>query len=128
MADSNGAGLTALTAAEAASRIAAGDLTCEELVSACLARIEEREPQLHAWAHLDRERALTQAKAADAMRREGKGVGPLHGVPVGIKDIIDTADMPTENGSAAFKGNQPVADATCVAALRAAGAICSARR
>ncbi len=123
MTDSNGAGLTALTAAEAASRIAAGDLTCEELVSACLARIEEREPQLHAWAHLDSERALAQAKAADATRREGKGVGPLHGVPVGIKDIIDTADMPTENGSAAFKGNQPVADATCVAALRAAGAV-----
>jgi len=123
LADSNGAGLTALTAAEAASKLASGELTSEELVGACLARIAELEPQLHAWAYLDRERALAEAKVADERRREGKGVGPLHGVPVGIKDIIDTADMPTENGCAAFKGRQPVKDAVCVAALRAAGAI-----
>jgi Asp-tRNA(Asn)/Glu-tRNA(Gln) amidotransferase A subunit family amidase len=113
----------ALSAAEAAARMAAGELTCEELVGACLARIDERECELHAWAFLDRERALQQAKAADETRREGKGVGPLHGVPVGVKDIIDTADMPTENGSVAFKGRQPAADAACVAALRSAGAI-----
>jgi Asp-tRNA(Asn)/Glu-tRNA(Gln) amidotransferase A subunit family amidase len=115
--------LAALSAAEAAAGIAAGELTSEELVSACLARIEEREAELHAWVHLDRERALEQARAADATRREGKGVGPLHGVPVGVKDIIDTADMPTEHGSPAFKGRQPTADAACVAALRSAGAI-----
>ena len=57
------------------------------------------------------------------LRKEGKGVGPLHGVPVGIKDIIDTADMPTENGCRAHKGRQPTADAACVTALRRAGAV-----
>ena len=115
--------LIALTASEAAPRIAAGDLRSEALVGACLARIAELEPGLAAWAFLDRERALAQAKAADEQRREGKGVGALHGVPVGIKDIIDTADMPTENGSPLHKGRQPRKDAACVAALRAAGAV-----
>ena len=78
---------------------------------------------MQAWAFLDPERALAQARAADTTRRSGKGVGPLHGVPVGIKDIIDTADMPTENGSAFYKGRQPDADAACVTALRRAGAV-----
>jgi Asp-tRNA(Asn)/Glu-tRNA(Gln) amidotransferase A subunit family amidase len=115
--------LTALTTVEAALGIASGALSSEELVGACLARIDALEPQVRAWAFLDRGQALAEAKAADARRREGKGVGPLHGVPVGIKDIIDTADMPTENGSAAFKGRRPAKDASCIAALRAAGAI-----
>ncbi len=115
--------MTALTVAEAASGSRAATSTSEELVGACLARIAELEPQIHAWAFLDRERALTEAKAADERRREGKGVGPLHGVPIGIKDIIDTADMPTENGCAAFKGRLPFKDAVCVTALRAAGAV-----
>jgi Asp-tRNA(Asn)/Glu-tRNA(Gln) amidotransferase A subunit family amidase len=117
------ADLTALTASEAAPRIANGDLTSQALVTACLTRIDELEPQLKAWAFLDRERALAQATAADAQRREGKGVGALHGVPVGIKDIIDTADLPTEHGSPVYKGRQPRKDAACVAALRAAGAV-----
>jgi Asp-tRNA(Asn)/Glu-tRNA(Gln) amidotransferase A subunit family amidase len=117
------ADLHSLTASEAAARIARGELTSEALVSACLDRIAALEPQVQAWAHLDRERALAQAKAADEARRAGKGIGPLHGVPVGIKDIIDTVDMPTEHGSAFFEGRQPEADATCIAALRAAGAV-----
>ena len=112
-----------LAAGTAAAGIAGGELSSEALVGACLERIAELEPQLQAWAFLDRDRALAQAKAADAQRREGKGVGPLHGVPVGIKDIIDTADMPTENGSAIFKGRQPRQDAGAVAGLRAAGAV-----
>jgi Asp-tRNA(Asn)/Glu-tRNA(Gln) amidotransferase A subunit family amidase len=112
-----------LAAAEAATQIARGDLTSEALVGAALQCIAEREPQLQAWAFLDRDRALAQARAADEQRRGGKGVGQLHGVPVGIKDIIDTADMPTENGSAFFKGRQPRQDAAAVAALRAAGAV-----
>ncbi len=62
-------------------------------------------------------------EAADVQRKEGKGVGPLHGVPVGLKDVIDTADMPTEHGSPAFKGRRPAADAACVTALRRAGAV-----
>jgi Asp-tRNA(Asn)/Glu-tRNA(Gln) amidotransferase A subunit family amidase len=117
------ANLIALTASEAQAAIARGDLASEALVTAALGRIAELEPQLNAWTFLDRDRALAQAKAADEQRREGKGVGVLHGVPVGIKDIIDTADMPTENGSAFFKGRQPRQDATAVAALRAAGAV-----
>jgi len=117
------ADLHSLTAAEAAPRIARGEVTSEALVGACLDRIAALEPQVQAWAFLDRERALEQAKAADDARRIGKGVGPLHGVPVGIKDIIDTADMPTENGSAFFKGRQPERDASCIAALRSAGAV-----
>ena len=116
-------GLAALTAVEAAARIASGELLSQDLVSACLDRIAEREPSVQAWAFLDRERALEQARAADAQLKESKGIGPLHGVPVGLKDIIDTADMPTENGSEAFKGRQPAEDAACVTALRRAGAV-----
>jgi Asp-tRNA(Asn)/Glu-tRNA(Gln) amidotransferase A subunit family amidase len=115
--------LHSLTAAEAAASIARGDITSEALVGACLDRIAALEPQVQAWAFLDRERALEQARAADEARRSGKGIGPLHGVPVGIKDIIDTADMPTENGSPFFKGRQPDKDASCIAALRSAGAV-----
>jgi len=116
-------GLCELSVSEAAVRIAKGETSSEELVLDCLARIEAREEQVQAWAFLDREHALKQARASDEERKEGRGVGALHGVPVGIKDIIDTADMPTENGCAAYKGRQPVADAVCVTALRRAGAI-----
>jgi Asp-tRNA(Asn)/Glu-tRNA(Gln) amidotransferase A subunit family amidase len=115
--------LTTLTAIEASAKIASGEITSEALVRACLARIDALEPQIHAWAHLDRERALEQAQAADAARQEGKGVGPLQGVPIGIKDIVDTADLPTEHGSAVFKGRRPYKDAACVTALRRAGGI-----
>lgn len=115
--------LCSLTAAEAARRIASGELLSEELVKSCLARIAAREGEVQAWAHLDPEHALAQARAADDARRSGKGVGPLHGVPVAIKDIIDTADLPTENGSPIFKGRKPTHDAACVAALRNAGAV-----
>lgn len=114
---------TSLPAAEAAARIARGDLTSEALVTACLARIDQLEPSIRAWAFIDRELALERAREADDLVRGSKGVGPLHGVPVGLKDIFDTADMPTEHGSAAFKGRRPDADATSVAALRRAGAV-----
>lgn len=115
--------LNELTATEAAAKIAKGDVTAEQLMQACLDRIKLREPDVQAWAYLDPDYAMAQARAADAQLKEGKGVGPLHGVPVGIKDIIDTADMPTENGSPMFKGRRTNHDAACVAALRAAGAI-----
>ena len=115
--------LTELTATEARDQMASGKLTAEAYVAACLERIEARDKDVEAWAHLDPNHALSQARAADRQRASGKGIGPLHGLPVGIKDIIDTADMPTENGSPIFKGHQPAKDATCVAVLRAAGAI-----
>ncbi len=115
--------LNELTATEAAAKIASGKITAEQLMRACLDRIDLREPDVQAWAYIDPEYAMAQARTADQQLKEGKGVGPLHGVPVGIKDIIDTADMPTEHGSPMFKGRRTNHDAACVAALRAAGAI-----
>lgn len=109
--------------AAAATEIAAGRLTSEALVAACLERISERDPELTAFAWADPAYAMEQARKADRWRQTGNGCGPLHGVPVAVKDIIDTADMPTENGSPIFAGRRPSKDATCVAALRSAGAI-----
>ena len=108
-----------LGAAEAARRIAAGELSSAALVAACLERISEREGTVRAWAHLDAGAALAQARERDAEAPRG----PLHGVPVGVKDIVDTADLPTERGSAIHAGRRPGADAACVARLRAAGAV-----
>jgi Asp-tRNA(Asn)/Glu-tRNA(Gln) amidotransferase A subunit family amidase len=112
-----------LTAAEAAERIRTGRMSAEELVGACLQRVEETEPKVEAWTFLDPEHALAQARAADDWRRSGRAIGPLHGVPVGLKDIIDTADMPTENGSVLHAGRTPSHDAAVTARLRAAGAV-----
>ena len=112
-----------LTANEALEQIRSGKLTSEGLVTACLERIDAREGELQAWEYLDPDLALKQAKAADASMRSGHEPGALHGLPVGIKDIIDTADMPTESGTPHFKGRQPERDATCVALLREAGAV-----
>ena len=112
-----------LTATAAAAAIRERRLTSEALVSACLDRIAEREPRLQAWAHLDPDYALAQARARDAELQSGRGVGPLHGVPIGVKDIFDTADFATENGSPIFAGRRPVKDAVCIAQLRAAGAV-----
>lgn len=115
--------LTALTALEAAARIRAGHLTSEELVRACLDIIAAREDEIGAWAWLDPDHALAQAREADDIRRAGRDVGPLHGVPVGIKDIIETADMPTENGSPLFAGRRTGREAAVVSRLREAGAV-----
>ncbi|MFQ5566416.1 MAG: amidase [Paracoccaceae bacterium] len=113
----------ALSAVEAARKIRAGTLSSVALVKACLARIDETDGQLKAWAHLDREHALDQAEEMDAIRRAGRPVGPLHGVPVGLKDIIDTADFPTERGTPVFSGRRPSSDAALVERLREAGAV-----
>ena len=85
--------------------------------------MRDTDARVQAWAFLDPEHALAQARAADDVRLSGQPVGPLHGVPVGIKDIIDTADMPTENGSVLHAGRTPSRDATVVARLRGAGAV-----
>ncbi len=115
--------LNQLSAAEAIRRIGKGEITSEDLVRACLDRIEQVEGEIGAWAHLDADYALEQARAADEARAGGAPTGPLHGLPVAVKDIIDTADMPTENGSPIHAGRQPRRDATVVARLRAAGAV-----
>ena len=111
------------TAAHAAREIREGRLTSEELVQSCLERIRALEPKVQAWQFLDPEHALTQARALDEHKRNGAPLGPLHGVPVGVKDIIDTADMPTENGTALHAGRTPRDDAAVVRMLRAAGAV-----
>ena len=111
------------SATDAARAIREGAISSEQLVEACLARIRATEPQVQAWQSLDEAHALTQARARDMDRREGRPCGPLHGVPVGIKDIIDTADLPTEDGTALHAGRMPDHDATVVSALRAAGAV-----
>ena len=108
-----------LSAAEAARRIARGELTSEALVASCLERIAAREQAVQAWAWLDADLALRQARALD--REPARR--PLHGVPVGIKDIFDTADMPTEYNSPIYRGHRPKWDAACVALLRRGGCV-----
>ena len=112
-----------LSASDAARAIRDGAVSAEELTQACLARVREVDGEVQAWAFLDPEHALTQARGRDLDRAEGRAMGPLHGVPVGIKDIIDTCDMPTEDGTALHAGRTPAYDATVVAMLRAAGAV-----
>jgi Asp-tRNA(Asn)/Glu-tRNA(Gln) amidotransferase A subunit family amidase len=112
-----------LSASEAARLIRDGALDSEQLVEACLARVRDADAEVQAWAFLDPAHALGQARAADESRRNGRPMGALHGVPVAVKDIFDTADMPTENGSVLHSGRTPSRDATPVAMLRAAGAV-----
>jgi len=112
-----------LSACDAVRAISDGALSAEQLVEACLGRIKEVDPAIEAWAYLDPEHARAQARAADAQRARGEATGPLHGIPVGIKDIFDTADMPTEDGSVLHAGRSPTEDSAAVAMLRAAGAV-----
>lgn len=115
--------LTHLTAAEAANMIRNGQISSQELVRACLDVVALREDEIGAWTYLDHDYALAQAREADEVRSQGRAVGPLHGVPVGVKDIFETADMPTENGSPLFAGRRTGRDAVAVTCLRDAGAI-----
>jgi Asp-tRNA(Asn)/Glu-tRNA(Gln) amidotransferase A subunit family amidase len=112
-----------LSAGDAARSVGDGVISAEQLVEACLARVREMEDRVQAWQFLDPEYALKQARARDEERSKGQSIGPLHGVPVGIKDIIDTEDMPTEDGTVLHAGRTPAHDATVVARLRAAGAV-----
>lgn len=112
-----------LSAGDAAQGIRDGLFDAEQLVQACLERIRQTEDEVQAWQHLDEMHALAQARARDADRREGRAIGPLHGVPVGLKDIIDTVDMPTEDGTVLHAGRMAGHDAAVVAKLRAAGAV-----
>ena len=106
-------------AARAVELLSRRELSAEELVRQCLARIDEREPMVQAWEALDADGALREARRIDALSDRP----PLCGLPVGIKDLIDTADLPTCYGSPIHRGHRPAADAACVRALRRAGAI-----
>ncbi|PWG62397.1 amidase [Spiribacter halobius] len=112
-----------LTAREAARRIGSGALSSRALVEACLERIAREDESLRAWKFVDPEKALAEADERDQRRKRGLPLGSLHGVPVGIKDIIDVQGMPTTNGTAVDEGRRPEADATLVRRLRQAGAV-----
>src|SRR6056297_400098 len=115
--------LLSLDACALRGRLASGALRAAELADACIARIEAREPEVQAWAWFDPDFVRHQARALDAHRQAGRPIGPLHGLPVALKDIIDTAKIPTENGCALDAGRVPVTDAVLVGRLKAAGAI-----
>jgi hypothetical protein len=108
-----------LTALEARRQIDAGTLTAEALARSCLERIADREPQVDAWQYLAADAAIARARELD----RGPATGPLHGIPFGVKDIIDTFDMPTEYGSPIYRGTQTRNDAACVALQREAGGV-----
>jgi len=108
-----------LSASDASRRMAAGELSSEAYTQALLGRIAEREPLVQAWAHVDADHALAQARACDREPRRS----PLHGIPVGVKDVINTRDMPTQHNSPLYQGHRPSEDANCVGVLRAAGAV-----
>src|SRR5688572_17060032 len=107
----NNVELCEYSASMAAGEIAAGRLTAESYVSSCLERIAVREKDVHAWAFLDPQFALEQARQRDKETSRG----PLHGIPVGFKDIVDTIDLPTEYNSLCYEGHRPSWDASCVA-------------
>ena len=111
--------LNKLSAVEAVRRIKSGDLTAEALMRACLERVAERDEVVRAWAHLDPDQATAEAKSADAAGNPG----PLAGIPVAVKDIIDTADMPTRHGSTIYGVNRPNADAAVVTQTRQQGGV-----
>jgi amidase len=111
--------LRSLTVREAARQIAERRLTAEALAAAYLDRIDAREPVVGAWQYLDREQALATARRRDAEPPRG----PLHGIPIAVKDLIDTVDMPTGYGSPIYRRHRPAADASCVALAKAAGAV-----
>jgi Asp-tRNA(Asn)/Glu-tRNA(Gln) amidotransferase A subunit family amidase len=112
-----------LTASDIARDVAAGRLSAEEVTSALVERIAAIEDDIRAFAHFDADAALAEARSRDAWKGMGGRLGPLHGVPVGVKDLFDTADYPTECGTPLLAGNRPKADAAAVRKLRQAGAI-----
>jgi len=115
--------LADLGASQLARMLKDGEISSLELVDACFARIDAKEDDIGAWTHLDREFTRKQAESRDAYRATGAPCGPLHGLPVGIKDIFDTEDFPTENGTVISAGRQPMNDCTVVSLLKAAGAV-----
>jgi len=111
------------TIAEAARLIAARRLSPVELTRACLDRVHALDDRLHAFVHLTEERALAEARAAEAAIMAGGANGPLHGIPIGLKDIVDTKGIPTTCQSKILQDNIPDADASCAEKLAAAGTV-----
>src|SRR5437868_14453433 len=111
------------TIAEAARQIAAKQLSPVELTRACLDRVKSLDDRLHAFVHLTGERAFAEARAAETAIMAGGSKGPLHGIPIGLKDIVDTKGIPTTCQSKILQDNIPDADATCAEKLAAAGTV-----
>ena len=108
-----------LTAAELSSRLRGGQITAEEIARASLERIASRDAEVRAWSYVDPGAVIRQARELDKLPSRG----PLHGIPFGIKDIYNTADMPTQHNSPIYTGHRPNIDAATVGTLRAAGAL-----
>jgi len=115
--------LADLSAVQLAAMIKDGEISSLEVVEACLARIDERENDVQAWAHLDPEFVRKQARKMDEIKASGQPLGALHGIPIGIKDVFDSKDYPTENGTVLDAGREPLKDCTVVSLLKAEGAI-----
>jgi len=108
-----------MSARDAATAIAEKKISSVELVEECLKRIDSREEVVGAWAYIDRDLAIKEASLRDSQHVQG----PLHGVPIGIKDVIDTIDLPTEYGSTIYAGHRPRREASCVSLVRRAGGV-----
>jgi Asp-tRNA(Asn)/Glu-tRNA(Gln) amidotransferase A subunit family amidase len=118
-----GEALNRLSACTLAAKLRTGQIRAVDLMTACLDRIAAREADVRAWAFLDPERALELARLTDQQLAAGLPPGPLHGLPIGVKDVFDTGDMPSEYGSETLRGRRPATDADAVSLLRRAGAI-----
>ena len=115
--------IISLSAIELVSKLKLGELSSEEVCKAYLERVSKFEKDVKAWAYIDKKTILEKAKEKDEYRKSGKPLGPLHGLPIGIKDIIGTEDMPTECGTVLRKGVSESSDAEVVNLLKIAGAI-----
>ena len=110
-----------LSISQASQQLRSGQLTATALVQACLDRIAERESTVQAWVEVYAEQALAKAKQLDAAAAKQRWHGPLHGIPLGIKDIFDVENMMTRAGTSAYEPRLATTDAQCVAWLRQAG-------
>ncbi|KAH7260571.1 amidase signature domain-containing protein [Fusarium solani] len=110
-----------LTASEVLSKIQADELSVQDYARSLLERIKARDDQVQAWAHLDEDLVIEQAKALDEVPKKSRG--PLHGLPIAVKDVIYTKDMPTQHNSSLYEGSFPEVDAASVRTLRHAGAL-----
>ena len=115
--------LADLSVTEAIESLKRREVSAEDIMTATLSRLDSTEPCVHAYAYVAREGAMAVARERDELAGRGGWAGPLHGIPVAVKDLFQTSDMPTEAGSKVLAGHRPADDAPAVGRLRAAGAI-----
>ena len=115
--------IVSLTANELVGKLKSGEISCVEVCKAFIERVDKFEKEVKAWAYIDKKNILEKAKEKDEYRKSGKPLGPLHGLPIGVKDIMGTEDMPTECGTVLRKGTPESSDAEVVNLLKISGAI-----